>query len=67
VFDPSQIQHDSLGFVQQTENYPPQLVCFFPKDNPATAPNDRNVFSFGDLQFQSHDALMSVTSQILSR
>jgi len=49
VFNPSEIQDDSLVLVEQVENYAPELVWFSPKDNPATAPNDRNVFSSRDV------------------
>jgi hypothetical protein len=49
VFDPKEIQDDSVGLVKQVKNYPLQLVRFFPKDNAATALNDRNLASLGNV------------------
>jgi hypothetical protein len=49
VFDPKEIQDDSVGFDKQVKNYPLQLVRFFPKDNAATTLNDSNVVSLGNV------------------
>jgi TPR repeat protein len=38
------------GLPKDNQNYPPQLVRFLPKDDPATAPNDRDVIGSGDVQ-----------------
>src|SRR5215471_1083731 len=54
VPNPGKIQYDSFGFLQQTENDPPQFVCFFSKNNPATASNNCNVSGSRNIKIQRH-------------